>query len=80
MYTLQPCVEWKRFRGSKRPEPKQHPDGSPMYEQWTRPGSSPQVLRDFKILPDKASFTCSAATSDGLLTSVDIHRGSLVVY
>ena len=42
------------------PEPKEHPDGTPVYEQWTRPGTQRQVLLDFKILPDKASLIYSA--------------------
>ena len=62
MYTLQPCAEWKRFRSSSRPKPKKHQDGTLIYEQWTRPGTQRQVLLDFKILPDKASFICSADT------------------
>ena len=55
MYQLRPCREWGRFRDAALPGPKMNPDGSPVYEQYTRPGCERRVLLDFKILPDKVS-------------------------
>ena len=63
MYQLRPCKKWKRFKDSDLPGPKKNPDGSPVYEQYTRPGDERRVLLDFKILPDKVSSTIVAVTS-----------------
>lgn len=73
MYTLHPCAEWKRFKDSRRPGPKQNPDGSLVYEQWTRPGHERRPLLDFKILPNKASLIIAAAMIYDVLTSLDLH-------
>ena len=74
MYQLHPCEEWKRFKNSPLPDFKHNPDGSLVYEQYTRPGKERQALRDFPILPDKASSTVAASMSHDLLTSLDLHR------
>lgn len=79
MYQLHPCEEWKRFKISPLPGFKYNPDGSLVYEQYTRPGSERQALRDFPILPDKASFTVPAGIFNDVLTSLDLHRRRLVV-
>ncbi|KAF6241833.1 hypothetical protein HO173_000545 [Letharia columbiana] len=79
MYQLHPCAEWRRFKDSPLPEPKYNPDGTVVYEQWTRPGQGRRPLLDFKLLPDKASFIVANAIFHDVLTSLDLHRGSLVV-
>lgn len=71
MYQLHPCEEWKRFKNSPLPGPKTNPDGSLVYEQWTRPGHERKPLLDFKLLPDKASFF-ALQMSHNLLTSLDL--------
>ena len=72
MYQLHSCEEWKRFKNSPLPGPKASPDGSLVYEQWTRPGHERKPLLDFKLLPDKASFF-AIQMSHNLLTSLDLH-------
>lgn len=79
MYQLRPCAEWERFKRSPVPGFKHNPDGTLVYEQWTRDGKQRRPLRDFKILPDKASFIVAVAILHKMLTSLDLHRGSLVV-
>ena len=79
MYELHPPAEWKLFKDRPLPGPKKNPDGSLVYEQWTRPGQNRQPLLDFKLLPDKASFILTAAITHDVLTSLDFHCGSLVV-
>ena len=79
MYQLYPCAEWKQFRDLPLPEPKYNLDGTPVYEQYTRPGHQRRQLLDFKILPDKASFIVAATVSHVVLTSLDLHRRRLVV-
>ncbi|KAM0805248.1 hypothetical protein BDR22DRAFT_884786 [Usnea florida] len=39
----------------EKERPKEHQDGTPMYEVWTKPGTHRRMLHDFKILPDKIS-------------------------
>ena len=79
MYQLYPCEEWKRFKESPLPNPKRNPDGTLVYEQYTRPGHERQPLLDFKILPDKVSFLVTTALSHDVLMSLDILRRRLVV-
>lgn len=79
MYQLHPCEEWKRFKKSPLPKPKTNPDGSLVYEQWTRPGDERKPLLDFKLLPDKASFLFKVEIFHHVLTSLDLLRGRLVV-
>lgn len=79
MYQLHPCEEWKRFSRMPAPGPKHNPDGSLVYEQWTRPGKDRQPLRDFQILPDKASVIVAPAISHDGLICLDLYRRSLVV-
>lgn len=79
MYQLHPCAEWQRFKATSLPEPKKNPDGSPVYEQYTRPGDERQVLLDFKILPDKVSFIVATAISQYVLMSLDLNGRRLVV-
>lgn len=71
MYQLHPCDEWQRFKKSPLPGFKYNPDGTPVYEQWTKEGEERQPLRDFKILPDKASPVVAAAVPHNMLTSLD---------
>lgn len=63
MYQLHPCAEWQRFKATSLPEPKKNLDGSPVYEQYTRPGDERRVLLDFKILPDKVGFIVETSMS-----------------
>lgn len=79
MYELHPCEQWKRFKRSPLPGPKTNPDGSLIYEQWTRPGQERKPLLDFKLLPDKVSLSFTVAKSNDVLTSLDLLRGRLVV-
>ena len=79
MYQLHPCDEWERFKKTALPGPKHNPDGTLVYEQWTRPGQDRRPLLDFKILPDKVSLLCAVARSHDVLMFLDLHRRSLVV-
>ena len=79
MYQLDPCDEWERFKKSPVPGFKYNPDGTLVYEQWIRDGEERRPLRDFKILPDKASLIVANAVPYDMLTSLDLQRRSLVV-
>ena len=53
IYMFEPPDEWIRYRNEPRPDPKKNPDGTEMVEKWPDNPENPNILLDFKILPDQ---------------------------
>ena len=52
-YVLYPPREWHNFKDSPKPAQKVDLQGNLMFEQYAEPGTSPQPLLDYRVLPDK---------------------------
>ena len=57
LYTLHPPASWHDFRLSPPAPPEKDADGNLVLEKYPLPGKRVKPLRDYKILPDKASIS-----------------------